>query len=416
MEMGPPASRDETTDVLGAAPSELPQVWVLQPAVKHYRLPLWDQLSERAAGRYQLRVFGPLDLEHPDIESRPYLQEMPLRRRMVLGRQVAHWPAASAMIKRQQPEVVVLTASVGFLGSWTLPRVARRAGAAVIGWSKVNPRSGHTTWAQRRLKRRFFRRFDLFLCYGHESRDELAALGYPASRIRIAQNTIDTHRIFAERELIAARGEELRRQAGIGGKKILLCVGRMIPQKRHADLITAWLDLRQVDPELVLVFVGTGELHEGLKIAAEETDPERIIFTGAVPEGDDYAWIATSDVVVIPGAIGLALNQAMAFGKPTIIADEPGADAEMLRHGETGWRYPRGDIEALTRTVTDVLLHPDEARAIAAAAQRTIRQEATIERMVDVIDRTLVEGLEIARQRRSPASDRATVSRHRLSN
>ncbi len=401
MPSGGARSSDPLVDAGGqfGASAELPQVWIFQPAVKHYRLPLWDRLVERASDRYQIKIFGPLDLAHADIESRPYLENMPLHKRLLLGREVAHWRGAARMIRREKPEVVVLTATVSFAGSWTLPRVSRRMGATVVGWSKVNSRAGHTTWLERVVKRKFFQRFDLFLCYGERSRAELESLGYPAEQIRVAQNTVDTHRIFGEGEIISARGEELRREWGIVGKKVLLCIGRMVPQKRHADLITAWLDLRQVDPDLVLVFVGDGVLYEGLKQAARETDAERIVFTGSVPEGDDYAWISTAELVIIPGAVGLALNQAMAFGRPIVIADEPGADAEILRAGETGWRYPRGDIKALVATVREARSDPVEATRRGAAARHYIEAHATIEHMAQVIDDTLCESIEMAAQR-----------------
>lgn len=376
---------------------QLPQVWIFQPAVKHYRLPIWDLLCERARGRYQLTVYGPLEIEQAEIERRCYLRAMPLHRRLLLGREFTYWPGAAGLIRREAPAVVVLTASATFVGSWMLPRVARRVGTAVVGWSKVNRRLGRSAWPQRRIRQRFFRRFDLFLCYGESSRRELIDLGYPADRIRIAQNTIDTRYIFDHEAAIRARGEQLRHVTGVEGKKILLCIGRMVPQKQHADLITAWLDLRELDPNLVLVFVGKGELFEGLQEAADETDAERIVFTGGVPAGDDFAWIATADLVVLPGAVGLALNQSMALGKPTIIADEPGADAELLQHGINGWRFPRGNIQALVETVRQMLHDPQAAQARGQAARGTIEQRATIERMVDCIDGTITELLAASR-------------------
>lgn len=393
--MDPAVERaSESLDRAAGLPEpRLPQVWIFQPSVKHYRLPLWDALAEQARGRYQISVYGPLDVSPEDVEARPYLRAMPLHKRLLMGREVAHWGGAAKLIRAQRPQVVVLTATVSFYGSWSLPRVARRAGAAVVGWSKVNSRAGHTTWLERQMKRAFFRRFDRFLCYGERSAAELRSLGYPADRIRVAQNTIDTRRIFRERDVIAARGQELRGEWQLTGKRVILCIGRMVPQKRHADLLTAWLDLRQLDPDLRLVFVGRGELLEGLQQAAAETDPERIIFTGPVPEGDDYAWIETADVVVIPGAVGLALNQAMAFGRPTVIADEPGADAELLSDPSTGWRYPRGDIRALASTIVSALSNPAEAARRGEAARRRIEEIATLERMVDTIDQTLSEVL-----------------------
>lgn len=379
----------------------LPEAWVFQPSIKHYRLPVWDLLAERAAGRYQLKVLGPLDIEPDEIACRPYLQALPLKRRLLFGRELAHWRGAAKLIRQGQPAVVVLTATVAFVSSWTLPRVARRLGAAVIGWSKINSRAGRTRALERRVKRAFFKRFDRFLCYGQQSKRELVSLGYPADKIAVAQNTIDTRIIFETFAALVERGGQLRAAAGLENKKIVLCIGRMAPQKRQADVISAWLDVRDTDPDLTLVMVGGGPLLEGLQTAADEIDPARIFFTGRVATGDDYAWIATADLVVIPGAVGLALNQAMASGKPIVMADEPGADAELLVDGATGWRYPRGDIQALARTMGEALSNRAEAESRGRRASERIRELATVERMVQTLDETIVEGIELSRQRRS---------------
>src|SRR5262245_33638788 len=163
--------------------------------------------------------------------------------------------------------------------------------------------------------------------------------------------------------MIRARGDELRRAAGLEGRKILLCIGRMDPEKRHGDLLEAWPRLRTLDPDLRLVMVAGGPLLETVRARAAAVDPERIVVTGRVPEGDDYAWVSACDMGVYPGAVGLAINISLAFGKPTLIADERGSDAEIVRHGVTGWRFRRGDLDALIAAVQRVLENPAEAAA-----------------------------------------------------
>ena len=133
----------------------------------------------------------------------------------------------------------------------------------------------------------------------------------------------------------------------------------------------------------VLDTSGGGENLEIVRSRSQTIDPERIILTGRVPEGVDYQWIATCDVAVQCGAIGLAINQCLALGKPLVVADEPGVDGELVVHGETGWRYPRGDVRRLAETISHVLSSPEEAGRIADAGREAVRNRATIGHMVD---------------------------------
>lgn len=186
------------------------------------------------------------------------------------------------------------------------------------------------------------------------------------------------------------------------GKKILLMISRLNGDKRPGDVLDAWPQLRELDPNLVLVIAGSGELADELKSRCAALDPERIKFVGRLPHGGDYTWIAASDMTIQCGAIGLAINQSMAFGRPTIVADEPGPDSEIVEHGVTGWRYPRGELAALVKTVDTVLTNEEERLRITTTAREQMRTKITIENMVEQIDRCVSNALAISHARRNP--------------
>ena len=204
--------------------------------------------------------------------------------------------------------------------------------------------------------------------------------------MQIAQNTIDTSRIFEQAETFAEQGRALREREGLTGKKILLCCGTMYPKKRQLQVVEAWPRLRELDPDLVLVIVGGGEMLDAVRRTAQEIDPERIHVAGRVPEGEDYVWIAASDLNLFAGGLGLAINQCLAFGKATVVADEPGPDSEILRNGETGWRYERDDVNGMIAAIKHVLDNPDEVARICEQARVMMRDHVTIENMVEKID------------------------------
>lgn len=384
--------------------TEQARVYIFQPAIQHYRIPVWDAIIQRAAGRYALTAIGPLD--HGEAfggGSRPYFRDMREVELRAPGMSLLRWPHAMQMISREKPDVVIVPGNPRNVTCWKLPAACRRVGAAVVGHSKVHSFSGTKTVIMQSMKRRFYRRFDFALCYGEQSREDLLSLGFPAQRAQVAQNTIDTRRIFLQGEEIATQARALRVASLLGGKRILLCIGRMESVKRHRDLLEAWPRLRAIAADLVMVLVGGGPLLETIRAQARQIDPQRIIVTGRVAEGEDYAWIAASDIAVYPGAVGLAINQSLALGRPTIIADEAGADAEILRQNVTGWRYPKGDLDALVKLVSQVMNNEAARRRVAENGRTLMRDQVTIEKMADAFHAVILEALELSRRRKGGA-------------
>lgn len=123
-------------------------------------------------------------------------------------------------------------------------------------------------------------------------------------------------------------------------------------------------------------------MFEAVKYRAAEIGSDSIRILGPVPEGEDYQWIGASDVSVMCGGLGLAIQQTLAFGRPMVVADEQGVDGELVLHGETGWRYPKGDVEALATVVNEVLADASRSAAIARRGQDLVRDEVTIDGMV----------------------------------
>lgn len=374
------------------------RVWDFHPRVEHYRIALWDEITRLGRGTYKFTVCGPLtDGGAFGGGQRPYFREFPTDTFKRFGISMLQWRDAERIVAAEQPDVVIVSANPRNMSNWKLPGVVHRYGGAAVCWTKAHSYSRLPGPIVNTIKKRFYKRFDRAICYGRQSLAELTALGFPADRARVAQNTIDTRRIFEDGDAIAARGRELRAEAGLADATILLSIGRMDPEKRHQDLLDAWPKLRELDDKSAMVLVSGGPLLEDIRRQADQLDPQRIIVTGRVPEGDDYCWIAASDVCIYPGAVGLAINQSLALGRPTIIADEYGADSEILMHDRTGWRYPRGDIDALVDTVRQVL-NDDPARArITAAAVEMMRDEVTVESQARSIDQTIREALTLTR-------------------
>lgn len=379
-----------------------PLVVFAQPEVQHYRIPVFDLLRERAGDRYRFEVWGQLEngKSHKG-ESRDYLHHTPYVRRKRFGVLTMAWPELPAVIERLRPDALVVVANIRNLTSWQLPARCRQLGIACVGWDKAHGYSRLPQFVRKQLMSRLYRRFDRMIAYGNQAAQAMASYGVPRDRIYVANNTIDTRSIFEQETSFRERALALRERERLVGKRIILMISRFNVDKRPGDVLDAWPKLRELDPNLVLVIAGSGEMADELRARAAELDPERIRFVGRLPTGEDYTWIAAADMTIQCGAIGLAINQSMAFGKATIVADETGADSEIVEHGVTGWRYPRGDLSRLVDAVADVLSDDSTRIRITNVARERMRSEITIENMVEQIDRCITDALSITSQLRA---------------
>jgi glycosyltransferase involved in cell wall biosynthesis len=72
--------------------------------------------------------------------------------------------------------------------------------------------------------------------------------------------------------------------------------------------------------------------------------------------------LAACDLLVLPSESetwGLILNEAMCLRKPVIASDRVGATLDLVRHGENGLVFPKGDVAALTSCLRDALSDPE---------------------------------------------------------
>lgn len=183
------------------------------------------------------------------------------------------------------------------------------------------------------------------------------------------------------------------------GVRTIVLPGRLTAWKGHTVLLDAMARLNR--PDVMCVFVGSDQGRHGYarELANQATRlgiADRLRLVG---QCDDMpAALALSDVVVHastkPEAFGRVVIEAQAMGRPVVAADL-GGPVETVRHGDTGWRVPPNDPDALAAAIGVALdLDPDARLALgerARASVPTVRsmQDATL----DVYETVLTEGL-----------------------
>ncbi len=225
--------------------------------------------------------------------------------------------------------------------------------------------------------RGFYNQAEIIFCPSRAVQDDLERHGVRA-RFENLDQAIDSTLFMPGR-----RNDEVRRVLG-GGKKVLLWVGRMSPEKGLDFLALAYNRLRRQRDDVRLVLVGDGPYREQL----EQLLPGAS-FLG-YRTGDELATIyASADVFVFPAraeTFGQVLLEAAASGLPAVVTAGIGVD-ENVAPGETAFVVAPGDatgfVAALERLLDD---EPARRRMGLAARERALQRSwpATFSHMREV--------------------------------
>lgn len=138
----------------------------------------------------------------------------------------------------------------------------------------------------------------------------------------VVPNCINEERMKITPE-IEEKAQKIRKENE--GKTICVAVGRHTEYKGFTYLIQA---SKLLDDKFKIFITGTGELTESLK--KEAANDSKITFTGRIEDEDLKAYILACDIFCFPSitkneAFGVALAEAMYYGKPAVTFNIPGS-------------------------------------------------------------------------------------------
>lgn len=169
---------------------------------------------------------------------------------------------------------------------------------------------------------------------------------------------------------------ELRAELGIApDRPLVLFASKLTRRKRAMDLLVAFHSVRQRGTDAVLAFVGSGDQEATLKEYVRTQEIPDVHFLGFRNQSELPGLYAAADIFVLPAdnePWGLIINEVMCAGLPVIATSEIGAVSDLVKHGENGFTYDAGDIDALTDHLARLLQEPATRASMGKASRRII--------------------------------------------
>lgn len=281
-------------------------------------------------------------------------------------------PTLAARILAWKPDAVVLTgyAYHSHLGAL---RKLSRAGVPVLfrGDSHLLGRERDRGWfVKRRLLRWVYGHCARVLVVGTHNRRYFEACGVPAEKLAPCPHSIDTARFLEPDTALETEARTWRRELGIADDAVVaLFAGKFSAVKRPLEWLTAALAVD--DPRLVLVLAGDGPLRSEVEALAAK-HPTRVRVLPFQNQSRMPVVYRLGDLVALPSASetwGLAVNEALASGRPVLVSDRVGCAPDLIREDRNGFVFPWQDWTRVTSLLRELVAQPDRLRAMRTEAR-----------------------------------------------
>lgn len=256
-------------------------------------------------------------------------------------------PGLAARVLAWRPDAIHLT---GY--AWCSHLLALRSWAArgvpvlFRGDSHLlDGQHGFKAWVKGLVLKRIFRWPKAFLCVGQANRRYYEAFGVPSEKLFPCPHSIEVER-FAEPDAEhEAAARAWRRELGVAeDQRVLLFAGKFEPKKRPVALMEAFL--REAPSGWLLLMLGDGPLGDRVKHLAGQ-HPARFRVLPFQNQSRMPVAYRLGDLFVLPSAYaetwGLAVNEALACGRPVLVSDRVGCAGDVVRPQVNGRVFRHDD-------------------------------------------------------------------------
>lgn len=379
---------------------------VVQRRLVHYRVPFFERLRTRlAACDIELKlVVGdatPEEAARGDAGRLPWAVHRPCR--YLAGDRLC-WQSIGDLVATS--DLVIVTQENRLLNNLPLLWRSRHARVGLWGHGR-NFQARHTAGSSfaTRWKETTSRRADWWFAYTELSAEVVRGFYYPADRITVLNNAVDTTSLRKDIDLARAEAPRvLRRRHGLPELGPLgLYLGSLHADKRLEQLVAVADRVREQSPGFELMVVGAGPMQPMLTHCAASRPWLHLL--GARMGAEKAELLACADVLLNPGMVGLGILDGLVGGVPMVTTDCGIHSPEIayLKHGENGLVVP-DSVPDMAAAVLSLLNRPDVIDTLRAGCARDA-ERYTLDAMVS----RFCEG--VCRWRQSPRLEQHGGSR-----
>jgi glycosyltransferase involved in cell wall biosynthesis len=240
-------------------------------------------------------------------------------------------------------------------------------------------------WLAERPIPRAYRR-GIFHAISESTGADLAHRGVPQDRIRVIHPGVDSQ--------LHVPAPELRSKT-----PSFLYLGRLKRYKGVEVAIRALGVARRTRPDLILDIAGNGDDRRRLTAIARDLGLDQAVhFHGFVSESEKLRLLQSTWANLFPSpkeGWGITIVEAAACGTPSLASDSPGL-RDSVRHGQTGYLIPHGDVNALADRMLELAASPELVTSLGSRG-RAFAETLTWENAAQQTEEHIMETIQRAK-------------------
>lgn len=260
----------------------------------------------------------------------------------------------------------------------------------VVHWHSDVVNKGWMGKIVKPLEQALLRRADRIVCTSQAYADASLPLRPFTSKVSVVPIGVTDTVGYQIHSNLKALPEALRER--LAGKRLVLAVGRLVPYKGFSVLIEA---ASQLEPDAVVVIVGTGPLKEDLQRRIDAANlADKVMLIGRQSDDALRVLFQRAALFCLPSverseAFGVVLVEAMSHGLPIVATQIPGSGVAWVNaHQVSGLNVPVNDAAALAAACNEVLasdvLRADLARGSRTRFENEFTEKVSTQRMLAV--------------------------------
>lgn len=298
----------------------------------------------------------------------------------------------SRKIKDYNPDIIIMSGNPGVISNIILLIKSKIKNKKIIlwvcSWERGNIHGFYKKFKSK-ITRYYYSQADAYIAYGTHAKRFLIDFGIPEIKIKIAYNGIETDHMSKNEMEILREATLIRSKHTIKNDIVFIYVGGLIEAKKVIQLIDHFNILNKKHLNIKLWIIGDGPLKNKVQLKLEEFANNNIKYFGRIIDGVD-SFFAAADCFVLPGAGGLALNQAMYWRKPCICSVADGTEEDLVFEGKTGFYFERNNWNDLQLAMNRFINTPQVKKVeMGNYCHDLIENQSNVNSMVEIFKETV---------------------------
>lgn len=360
-----------------------PRVAIVHPWLPQYRVPFFEMLVPEMKKRgIEVEVYygttPPEWRRRGDTGESDICTELPTRFVRIGGRSIGM--KSIKKITRAEPfDLIILEQAIRNLETAVLlfhPRTRRK----LAFWGHGKNYTVARSRVEESLKSRLTTAGKWFFGYTEGGVRASVQSGFPADRTTVVYNSTDTTTLRQQISLVKPKQLQDKRAELLLAGPTALYIGGLDEAKRIPFLLAAADKVAKQIPDFTLIIAGSGEMRYHVENAANNCDYIR--YVGTVFGDEKAILLSLSDILMIPGRVGLVAVESAASGVPIVTTnwDFHAPEFEYLTHNHN-CIAAENDTSSYAQSTIELLQEPIKLARLQNAC-RELGTELNMERMV----------------------------------